>query len=151
MDDPATVIRRQLEPLAATTGVEVLEVAVKGSGPRTLVRAVVDRKGGVDLGTCQALSRELSRRLDEVDPLPGRYQLEVTSPGTDRPLRDARDFDRVEGRSVLVHRRLDGDRVGELRGVVRQAGPDEVVLEVSGDRVAVRYGEIVTAKQTLPW
>ncbi|MGH3666637.1 MAG: ribosome maturation factor RimP [Egibacteraceae bacterium] len=151
MSEAATTIRRQLAPLAAAGGVDVVDVQVKGSGPRTLVRVVVDRKGGVDLGACQTLSHELSRRLDEVDPIAGRYQLEVTSPGTDRPLRDQRDFDRVEGRAVLVHRREADDRVVQVRGTVTQAAPAAVVLDSDGEALHIGYDEIVKATQALPW
>jgi ribosome maturation factor RimP len=146
-----TSVREQARPLAEEAGVEVLDVEVKGSGPRTLVRVTVDRKGGVDLGACQQLSRALSARLDDADPIAGRYQLEVTSPGTSWPLREQRDFDRVEGRAVLVQRRETENRVVQLRGTVRQAAPQAVELDVDGTAVTVPYDEIVKATQTLPW
>ncbi len=132
---------------------------VKGTGSRTLVRVVVDRKGGIDLASCQHLSRALSSALDAADPIEGRYVLEVTSPGVDHRLTDQAAFRRVEGRAVLVHHRR-GSGVGspgepgnavELRGLVTAAEPDAVVLEVEGQPVRVPYREIVKATQALPW
>jgi ribosome maturation factor RimP len=125
-------------------------VQVKGAGSRTLVRVVVDRKGGIDLTSCQQLSGALSAALDAADPIEGRYVLEVTSPGVDYPLTDQAAFRRVEGRAVLVHRRKDAGMT-QLRGLVTAAEPEAVVLDVEGERVRVPYREIVKATQALPW
>jgi ribosome maturation factor RimP len=138
-------------PLADDAGLDLVAVDVRGSGPRQLVKVVVDRKGGVDLATCQRLSERLSARLDEVDVIDARYALEVTSPGVDWPLRDQRDFDRVEGRTVLVHRRADADTLTEVRGTVLAAEDDAVLLDVDGNRLRVPYAEVAKATQTLPW
>lgn len=152
MADEADRVRDLAAPLAAARGVDLVDVAIRGRGSGRLVRVVVDRKGGVDLAACQALSGELSAALDADDPVAGRYSLEVTSPGVDHPLRDRVAFDRVEGRGVLVHRRgVSQEAPEQVRGTVLRAGADAVVLDVDGREVPVPYGEIVTAKQTLPW
>jgi ribosome maturation factor RimP len=150
VDREASQVTALARPLARRRGLDLVEVAVKGGGGRRLVRVIVDRKGGVGLTDCQELSRELSDALDEEDPVDGRYSLEVTSPGVDYPLRDRAAFDRVEGRLVLVHRAADGVPT-QLRGAVRAAEPDAVVLEVEGDEVRVPYHQIVKATQALPW
>ena len=150
MPDVTNVVRGFVEPLAADAGLDLVDVEVKGSGPRTLVRVKVDRKGGVGLTECQDLSRTLSRLLDESDPIDNRYQLEVSSPGVNHPLRTQREFDRVEGRLVLVKRRTD-DGQSEVKGTVVEASSDAVVLDSNGSTVAVPYDEIDTATQALPW
>lgn len=131
---------------------------VKGAGSRTLVRVVIDRKGGIDLQSCQRLSNELSAVLDAADLFDQRYVLEVTSPGVDHLLTDQAAFDRVEGRAVVVHRRGSVSGPGksdspliQLRGTVTGADPDEVTLDVEGEPVRVPYREIVKATQALPW
>lgn len=152
MADEADRVREAAAPLAAARDVDLVDVAIRGRGSGRLVRVVIDRKGGVDLATCHALSRDLSAALDKEDPVAGRYSLEVTSPGVDHPLRDRAAFDRVEGRGVLVHRRASEEETAEqVRGTVLRAGADSVVLDVHGREVSVPYFEIVTAKQTLPW
>jgi ribosome maturation factor RimP len=138
-------------PLAAAADLDLVEVAVKGEGPALLVRVVVDRKGGADLDQCTALSRALGQRLDALRELDGGYRLEVTTPGVDYPLRDQRAFDRVEGRSVLILRRGADDRLAQVRGTVRSAEADAVVLDVGGAPVRVAYEEIAKATQSLPW
>ncbi len=150
MANSADAVRSHAQPLAEAAGLDLVDVEVKGSGPRTLVRVTVDRKGGVDLASCQELSRSLSRRLDEADPIATRYQLEVTSPGVRRPLRAQRDFDRVEGRVVTVRHHAD-DTAAETTGTVVDAAATAVVLDVDGDRVSIAYDAIDHATQALPW
>ena len=148
MADVADVVKGYAQPLADDAGLDLVAVEVKGTGPRTLVRVKVDRKGGVGLAECQELSRNLSRALDDSDPIDNRYQLEVSSPGVNYPLRTQRDFDRVEGRQVVLRRRDEAD---ELKGTVVQAAEAEVVLDAGGTRTAVAYADIDSATQALPW
>jgi ribosome maturation factor RimP len=151
-DTPASIIRDMAHEQARDEGAEVLAVELKSEGSRRLVRVVVDRKGGIPLDLCQRISQRLSRRLDALDPIAGRYTLEVTSPGVDWPLSDRDAFDRVEGREVLIHKRGKGEHVEQIRGRVVRAGPDAV--EIDNDRagtVAVSYDDIVKAAQALPW
>ena len=72
-------------PLAEESELDLVAVEIRGEGSRSRIRVVLDRKGGVDVGTCQRISRSLGRSLDALDPVNSRYTLEVTSPGTDRP------------------------------------------------------------------
>ncbi len=166
MEELIERVRAVAAPLASAEGLDLVEVAVRGSGPSRLVRVAVDRKGGVDLARCEALSRRLAGELDGLAALDAGYRLDVGSPGVDRPLVDRRDFDRVEGRAVLVHRAAadraadpdahrdthrDAQRTIEVRGTVRAAEDDAVVLDVDGADVRVPYPEIVKATQSLPW
>lgn len=144
---PADVIDDLVRPLTEQHDAVLLEVEVKGGGPRTRVRVVVDRKGGIDVGTCQKISKALARTMDEVDPLEGRYTLEVTSPGTDRRLADQQDFDMIEGRPVRILTFSEE----EVRGTVLAAHADGVELDADGGSVTVAYGEIRKATQELPW
>ena len=147
MSGSERVVRELAEELATASGLDLVEVAVKGQAPRRLVRIKVDRKGGVDLAACQELSRAISARLDEADPVPGRYTLEVSSPGVNHPLEGRRAFERVEGRRVRVLRQ----QAPEITGAVRAADDEAVVLEVEGTDVRVPYEQIVKATQALPW
>ncbi|CAN5858376.1 hypothetical protein BH23ACT10_BH23ACT10_36760 [soil metagenome] len=150
MTDTTSIVRDLVNDHAREHDVDVLAVEVKGQGARQLVRVVVDRKGGVPVGVCQRISQELSRRLDALDPIGARYTLEVTSPGVDWPLTDQQAFDRVEGRPVVIDRRVDG-AVQQVRGHVVGAGATAVEVNDGAAVVAVAYDEIVTAAQALPW
>jgi len=145
--DSEQAVRALVDELAGASGLDVVDVALKGQGNRQLLKVLVDRKGGLDLAACQELAKRLSERLDETDPLSGRYTLEVSSPGTGYPLRDQRAFDRVEGKRVTVLRAEEP----QVSGVVKAARDDVVVLDVDGEEVAVPYGAITKATQALPW
>ncbi len=151
--EEAEALRARAAPIAERAGLDLVDVSVKGGGKQRLVRVIVDRRGGVDLQSCQRVSEELSRELDRADddPFASSYHLEVTSPGTDRALVDPEAFARVIGREVLVQRAREGEPTEQLTGVVRAAHDDAVELEVEGSTVHVPYGELVKATQTLPW
>lgn len=152
MADLEATITELARPLAEDAGVDLVAVEVKGEGARRRVRVIVDRKGGVDIATCQRIARQLGAALDDADPLSQRYTLEVTSPGTDRPLTDQRSFDRVEGRLVKAILRVDEDRTREVTGTVTTAGDTAVVLTATdGSAVEVAYDEIIKATQEMPW
>jgi len=139
------------EPLVSAAALDLVDVQLRGEGARRLVRIVVDRKGGVDLAGCAALSRTLRDELDQLPELQTGFSLEVTSPGVDAPLRDRRAFERVEGRGVLVHRDLGDGRLVQVRGTVRGADEQDLVLEVDGAPLRVPYNQIAKATQSLPW
>ena len=150
--DARARVRALAEPVVVGADLDLVDVEVKQGRGQALVRIVVDRKGGVPLERCDDVSRRLSARLDDEDPIDGRYTLEVTSPGVDRPLRDRPAFDRVEGRDVRITHREDDGEVRTTEGKVLAADPGAVRLRTDdGDEVAVAYDRIETAVQRLPW
>lgn len=139
------------EPVAAAHGVDLVDVEVKGPRNRRVVRLVADAEGGLDIDRIATLSREVGDAIDDV--VPGTYTLEVTSPGTDRPLRALRDFERNIGREVRLQRTqaAAADAPGEITGVVVAAAADQVHLDVGGDEVVVDIADVDHAKVVLPW
>jgi ribosome maturation factor RimP len=126
---------RVLEPVAHAHGAEVVDVEFRPERGGWVLRVYVEKAGAahqalstrdaaVSLELCANVSRDLSPALDVVDLIPHAYQLEVSSPGIERPLRTERDFVRFAGHKARLKRRLDdsgspGDRVvvGLLDGV----------------------------------
>ena len=151
MADEADAVRELAAPIVAGAGLALLDVSVKRGRGRGLVKVVVDRKGGVPLEACQDVSRALSARLDEEDPVSGGYALEVSSPGIDWPLTDQAAFDRVEGREVVVHHRVADGRVLEASGTMAEAGTGSVRIDTDGGEVSIAYEDVVKARQKLPW
>ena len=100
-------------PVVADHGAELVDVEVSGSGSFS-VRLSVHRDTGVTVDLCEAISRELSDILDVEDPLPGRYRLEVTSPGLERPLLTDSDFRRAHRRRLKVVTRDGRTEFGRL-------------------------------------
>jgi ribosome maturation factor RimP len=103
--DPATSrLAGWIEPVVRAAGYDLEELVVTPAGRRSVVRVVVDRDEGVTLDDIAVVSRAVSAALDENDGAMGRapYVLEVTSPGVDRPLTEARHWRRNTGRLVTV-------------------------------------------------
>lgn len=138
-------IRSLAEAVLARHDAELVELVVR-RGRTQLVRVVTDRDGGIDLDTCAQVSAELSRMLDADDPLVGRYTLEVTSPGLDRPLRTPADFRRVLGRRVRIVLAQ-----GQHEGTLEEVGGDRVRLTTEEGPVEVALTDVASAKVILPW
>jgi ribosome maturation factor RimP len=102
LEPVAEQARRLLEPIIGREGYELVEVEWAREGPAWVLRIFVDRPGGVTIEHCQELSRTLGPVLDVEDFLSAPYNLEVSSPGLDRPLRKPADFDRFAGRRAHV-------------------------------------------------
>ncbi len=141
-----------VEPLVTASGLELLEVEVKGYPGRRVVRLVVDAEDGVDIEACADLSRRVGAVLDGDELIAGSYTLQVTSPGVDRPLRTARDFARNLGRTVRVWTRpLHDERPREVVGVVAAVDDEAVTLDVGGDAIALALADVDRGRIQLPW
>ena len=130
-------IEELLAPIAAELGVDVLKVSLGGGDHRQLLRVVVDQAGGVPFETLERVSRALSLQLDAEDLIPGRYHLEVTSPGLDWPLETEADFRRHEGEMLRVSMAdgtsVCGRNLGPAEGGVRIADESGAVREIALD------------------
>lgn len=91
-------LETELAEVAASAGCELLECEFRGG----VLRLTLDRPGGVTLDDCQTVSKQVSALLDVADFGPGKYVLEVSSPGLDRKLYNARDYERFAGRKVRI-------------------------------------------------
>ena len=99
---PIEEIENALEPIAAEQGLEIVEVEFK-QGKEPALTVYIDMEGGVDLNACERFHRAIDPVLDELDPTFGTpYTLNVSSPGLDRPLKTARDFEKCKGEKVEV-------------------------------------------------
>lgn len=143
MSEIEDLVRSLAEPVLVRHGATLVDVEVK-RGRTQLVRVIADREDGIDLDTCARVSSELSLMLDVEDPLPGRYTLEVTSPGVTRPMKTEADFRRNMGRRariVLERGQHEGEIVEVTDTSVRLEGMDEPI-----PLAAVRAAKVV-----LPW
>jgi ribosome maturation factor RimP len=139
---PAAAVRAAVLPVVEAAGLVLEDVEVTRAGRRSVVRVVVDLAdgiGGIDSDTLGAVSRDISTALDAADPVAGAYTLEVSTPGTDRPLTELRHFRRARTRLVRLVRR-DGTRV---RGRLVEADERGLVLRVDGAEIWVAFDDVV--------
>ena len=123
-------LRDALQPVVSAAGYDLEDVSVTAAGRRSVVRVIVDRDGGVDLDAVADVSRAISSTLDDADVMGASpYVLEVSSPGVDRPLTEARHWRRAAGRLV----RVAVAETGQVTGRVAEADDSKVTLDVDGD------------------
>lgn len=135
-------------PLAAL-GLDVEALDLSNAGRRRVLRVAVDKDGGVSLDDIAEATREVSRVLDgpEGSSVLGEqpYTLEVSSPGTDRPLTHPRHWRRNRGRLVTVTRTEGGSVTGRVTG----SDDERVTLDVDGTQQSLPYTEVARAKVQL--
>jgi len=146
-DDVLRQVGPKLERVVEFAGMELVHVEARRESGGMVLRLFIDREGGVTLDDCARVSRQVSAELDADDPLPGRYTLEVSSPGLDRPLSKDRDFQRFSGQTVRIVTAapLDGQRhfKGRLNGLAE--GSVHVVLE-DGREIAIPREMMTSAR-----
>ena len=136
-------VRDVIEPDLTAQGLEVVDVEHTGAS----LRVTVDRPGGVDLDTVSDASRRVSDLLDRHDVVPGRYTLEVSSPGVERSLRTPEHFLRFVGTPVTVKTRPGAEGERRVDGVLESADEDGIV--VAGRPLA--YVDIERARTRFEW
>ena len=123
-----------IEPVIEGMGYEVVDIEFRPHPTNGLLRIYIDKADGILLEDCEQVSKQVSGVLDVEDPIPGQFNLEVSSPGMDRPLRKKADFERFSGETVrikLTVPTLEGQRnfTGKLLGIQNE----EVHLEMDGE------------------
>lgn len=145
-------VEELVRPVVEADGLELWDVTYRREAGRRLLRVTVSRPGGVDLDTISRTSERLSRRLDLEGFSDDRaYDLEVTSPGLERPLREPRHFARSVGEQVRVKTvaPIEGRSVHE--GALVSADADGVVISSDGGEQRVRYADIASARTVFVW
>jgi ribosome maturation factor RimP len=145
-------VQELADRVASGHGVEVLELDLRGQGRGRVLRVILDAEEPVEADVVELVSKDLSRALDQADPVPGSYTLEVSTPGLSRPLHTRRDFRRQRGHEVSIILAGPAEGAGEsVQGVVIDADDEAVVLEVDGGQVRVPLSEVARGKVVLPW
>lgn len=150
MSTTAARVRELVAPIVAEFGFELFDVDYGGGA----LLITVDAEGGVDLDLLAKATRAVSNALDEADPIPGQYTLEVSSPGLERALRTPAHFAWAVGRTVSVKLRAGGDGPRRLTGTVTAAdddGVDVLLDDPVGETRRLGYGDIDKARTTFEW
>lgn len=147
--DPAKRIREIIEPAIEAMGFEVVRVSF-GGGDRPTLQVMAERPDGtISVDECADVSREISALLDVDDPIAGKYVLEVSSPGLDRPLTRLKDFERNCGKEIklLLLDTVDGRR--RYRGPLLDVVDNCISIECDGERASFEFEAIEKAKLVL--
>jgi ribosome maturation factor RimP len=139
-DDLKSQVKTLVAPVLEAEGLELFDVEIAGAAHMPIVRVYVDRQGGILLDQIAEATRHVSAALDEADVPSGRYTLEVSSPGIDRPLRDLDDADAHVGENAqfTLVEAVAGRK--KFTGIISGVEDGSVVVDVEG-----------TGLVSLPW
>jgi len=135
-----------LRPVVEGLGCELWEVEFSPGRGSGLLRLYIDAPAGISVEDCERVSRAVSELLDAEDPIPGRYTLEVSSPGIERPLRTAGHFAQYVGEQVFVELVHLVEERRRFKGALVVARPDAIEVEVDGRRHVLPLAAIRKAR-----
>lgn len=142
----ASVIERISAPVIEELGLEQVGIEFVKEGGTWILRVYIDKPGGVNHDDCYAVSQRLDTLLDENDIVPFAYNLEVSSPGIERPLKKLSDFERFNGYKVIVttYVSINGSKkfTGKLGGVEK----DTIILEEEGSKTVIPLKQVSSAR-----
>ena len=134
-----------LEPRACEEGIEVVSVSVVGAKKAPTIRVFIDTPDGVSFDELAKAQVWINEIMDALDPFPGAYTLEVSSPGIDRPLRTIEHFTRFAGDVCVIKMGHPVDGRSNFTGKIVSAADDVVSLEIDGEIIALPLSDMKRA------
>lgn len=135
-----------MEPRAASEGVEIVTVEIAGAKRAPTIRVYIDAEGGVSFDELARTQAWIGELMDEIDPFPGAYMLEVSSPGIDRPLRTPEHFERFSGEEASVKTRGPIDGRSSFTGTLAGTRDGAVLMVVDGAELSIPFDAIKRAR-----
>jgi len=135
-----------LEPVVTGMGYELVEIEYNPGSRHGLLRLYIDHEDGIVLDDCTEVSHQVSALLDVEDPIHGRYSLEVSSPGLDRPLRGIKDYERFTGEIVKIKTGMAIDGRRNFKGRLCGVEGDEINIECDGQQFYLPLASIEKAR-----
>jgi ribosome maturation factor RimP len=139
-------LAKLLVPTIEGLGYELSDLEAKIGSQNGLLRLFIDKEDGINLEDCEKVSSAVSALLDVEDPLPGQYNLEVSSPGSDRTLTKLAHFQRFTGETVKVQMRFPIEGRRRFRGKLLSADEENIVVEVDGESHTLVMAKIDIAR-----
>ncbi|CAN5477261.1 MAG: ribosome maturation factor RimP [Acidimicrobiia bacterium] len=145
-------VRRLVAPITDDLGLDLYDIEQRGGTLRVTVDTQPGSESGVTLDAIALVTRLVSRELDHDDPVPGRYTLEVTSPGVERSLRTPAHFQREVGKLINVRLADESAADRRLEGLLVSAGESTLVVRPDGgDDRTINYDQIDRARTVFAW
>ncbi len=130
-------LQNLIEPVVEGLGYECVGIEYNPHPKNGLLRIYIDHENGILLDDCTLVSHQLSGVLDVEDPIQGNYQLEVSSPGADRPFFKLDQFERFIGHKVMITLFQPVNKRRKLIGMIQGVENDNVVLEEAGETLEI--------------
>ncbi|MFA6541776.1 MAG: ribosome maturation factor RimP [Bacteroidota bacterium] len=134
-------IREILQPITDSFNAFIVEIVLRGERSSKVIEVYIDSDKGISLEECSDISRELSMKLDELDLISGRYRLDVSSPGLDRPLKLLRQYSKNIGRNCKVKYTAEGKKIVQ-EGILEQVAATAIVIKKGGKLFEIPFPAI---------
>ncbi|WP_017689145.1 ribosome maturation factor RimP [Paenibacillus sp. PAMC 26794] len=141
-----STVEEMIQPYLNEQGFELVDIEYVKEGNNWFLRVYVDKEGGIDIDDCVLISEKLSAKLDENDPIPTIYFLEVSSPGAERPLKKPEDVTKAVGKNVFVTTYEPVNGLKEFEGKLLSFDDEELVIEAGKKQHAISYDKVASAR-----
>lgn len=141
------LLRDRLAPLVQMMGYEFVGCEYHGQGRYSVLRVYIDKETGITLTDCSRVSEQLSAVLDVEDPIPGKYSLEVSSPGVDRPLFEIAHYHKQIGQWLKVRTATPVQNQRNFVGVLLRVEGNDIYLLVDAEERMLSFSNIEKANR----
>jgi len=140
------IVEQMVQPYLDEHNFELVDIEYVKEGSNYFLRVFVDKEGGIDIDDCGMISEYLSGKLDENDPIPEAYFLEVSSPGAERPLKKKEDVAKAVGKDVFVtvYEQVEGQK--EFEGRLLSFEDDVLVISAGKKEYSIPYAKVASAR-----
>ncbi|MCJ7839676.1 ribosome maturation factor RimP [Lederbergia sp. NSJ-179] len=153
MSKVTDLVEELARPILDEMGLELVDTEYVKEGKNWFLRLFIDKESGIDIEECGLVSERLSTQLDEIDPIPHNYFLEVSSPGAERPLKKEKDFIKAVGKKVHIntYEPIDGEKSieGRLIAFDHQILTMEVKVKTQIKTIEVPLAKISKARMAV--
>jgi ribosome maturation factor RimP len=150
MSKVTEVVEELAQPIIQELELELVEIEFVKEGKNWFLRVYIDKENGVDIEDCGIVSERLSEKLDELDPITQNYFLEVSSPGAERPLKKAKDFEKAIGKNVFIktYEPIDGEKgfEGKLLDYDGQTVKVEMKIKTRKKVIEIPFEKVASAR-----
>jgi ribosome maturation factor RimP len=149
--DVVEKIRSMIEPSLSDMGYDIVQIKLMDGGKRKTLSVMAERADGIGMSfdDCTDISRTVSALLDVEDPITSAYNLEVMSPGVDRPLTKFSDFEKYSNNDCKLETLIPIDGRKRFKGTIAQAKNNEITLETSEGTYEIPFTNIRNAKLSM--
>lgn len=144
-----SIVEGAITPYLEEHNFELIDVEYVKEGDSWFLRVFIDKEDGIDIEDCGHISEILSQKLDESDTIEDAYFLEVSSPGAERPLKQAHDYIKAVGKHVYVTTYGPVGGLKEFEGVLVSFADEMVVIQIGEQNYAIPYNNVASARRVV--
>ena len=134
------------EPVVTGMGFELVEIEFNAHPKNKILRLYIDKENGILIEDCTAVSRQVSALIDVEDPIDGFFNLEVSSPGLDRPMRKIEDYERFKGEMVKIKTSMPQNGQRNFKGQILGTEKDSIIIMFEEKEVSLLLSTIEKAR-----